>query len=127
MSRAIGIDIGTISSCVALFRKRRIAIITNNLGNGRTPSGAAFTDDERLVDDAAMDQAAMNLTNTVFGVKRMIGRKFSDPILQNDMPHWPFKTVRGDSERKEKGERTGFCAEEISAMVLSKMKTIAEQ
>jgi L1 cell adhesion molecule like protein len=131
MSTAIGIDLGTTYSCVGIFRHNRVDIIANDMGNRTTPSYVAFTDDERLVGDAAKNQAAMNPTNTVFDAKRMIGRKFSDPIVQKDMQHWPFKVVRGDSDRPQievewKGERKRFYPEEISAMVLGKMKEIAE-
>jgi L1 cell adhesion molecule like protein len=131
MSTAIGIDLGTTYSCVGIFRHNRVDIIANDMGNRTTPSYVAFTDDERLVGDAAKNQAAMNPTNTIFDAKRMIGRKFSDPIVQKDMQNWPFKVVRGDADRPQievqwKGERKRFYPEEISAMVLSKMKEIAE-
>jgi L1 cell adhesion molecule like protein len=128
---AIGIDLGTTYSCVGIFRHNRVDIIANDMGNRTTPSYVAFTEDERLVGDAAKNQAAMNPTNTVFDAKRMIGRKFSDPIVQKDMQHWPFKVVRGDADRPQvqvewKGETKRFYPEEISAMVLGKMKEIAE-
>mgnify|MGYP001034071426 FL=1 len=128
---AIGIDLGTTYSCVGVFRHNRVDIIANDMGNRTTPSYVAFTDDERLVGDAAKNQAAMNPTNTVFDAKRMIGRKFSDPIVQKDMQHWPFKVVRGDSDRPQievqwKNETKRFYPEEISAMVLGKMKEVAE-
>jgi L1 cell adhesion molecule like protein len=108
-----------------------VDIIANDMGNRTTPSYVAFTDGERLVGDAAKNQAAMNPTNTVFDAKRMIGRKFSDPIVQKDMVHWPFKVVKGESDRPQvevewRGERKRFYPEEISAMVLTKMKEIAE-
>ena len=128
---AIGIDLGTTYSCVGVFRHNRVDIIANDMGNRTTPSYVAFTDDERLVGDAAKNQAAMNPTNTIFDAKRMIGRKFSDPIVQKDMQHWPFKVVRGDADRPQievqwKGETKRFYPEEISAMVLGKMKEVAE-
>ncbi|KAH0794068.1 cytoplasmic heat shock protein 70 [Histomonas meleagridis] len=128
---AIGIDLGTTYSCVGVFRHGRVDIIANDMGNRTTPSYVAFTEDERLVGDAAKNQAAMNPTNTVFDAKRMIGRKFSDPVVQKDMQHWPFKVVRGDADRPRiqvqwKGETKQFYPEEISAMVLGKMKEIAE-
>ncbi|OHT15111.1 Heat shock cognate 71 kDa protein [Tritrichomonas foetus] len=101
------------------------------MGNRTTPSYVAFTEDERLVGDSAKNQAAMNPTNTIFDAKRMIGRKFSDSIIQKDMEHWPFKVIRGESDRPRievqwKGETKHFYPEEISAMVLSKMKEVAE-
>jgi heat shock protein 1/8 len=100
-------------------------------GNRTTPSYVAFTETERLIGDAAKAQTAMNPTNTVFGVKRLIGRKFSDPIVQADMRLWPFKVVRGPGDRPRievdyKGETKQLAAEEISSMVLIKMKEIAE-
>jgi L1 cell adhesion molecule like protein len=101
MRTAIGIDYGTTSCCVAVFRHKRVETILNNMGKPTTPSYVAFTDEERLVGDTARNQAVMNLTNTVFGVKRMIGRKFSDPILQQDMQRWPFKVIRGDADRPQ--------------------------
>jgi heat shock protein 1/8 len=99
--------------------------------NRTTPSYVAFTESERLVGDAAKNQAAMNPTNTVFDAKRLIGRKFNDPVVQADMKLWPFKVIRGDADKPMievdyKGERKVFSAEEVSAMVLNKMKTIAE-
>jgi L1 cell adhesion molecule like protein len=101
------------------------------MGNRTTPSYVAFTDEERLVGDAAKNQAAINPTNTVFDAKRMIGRKFSDPIVQQDMKHWPFKVVGSEGDRPKievqfKGETKQFFPEEISAMVLAKMKDVAE-
>jgi L1 cell adhesion molecule like protein len=101
------------------------------MGNRTTPSYVAFTEDERLVGDSAKNQAALNPANTVFDAKRLIGRKFSDPIVQKDMQHWPFKVVRSDGDRPKvqvqwKGETKEFFAEEISAMVLTKMKETAE-
>lgn len=128
---AIGIDLGTTYSCVGVFRHNRVDILANDMGNRTTPSYVAFTEDERLVGDAAKNQAAMNPQNTVFDAKRMIGRKFSDPIIQGDMKHWPFKVIRGDGDRPKiqvqfKGETKEFFPEEISAMVLGKMKETAE-
>ena len=128
---AVGIDLGTTYSCVGIFRHNRVDIISNDMGNRTTPSYVAFTESERLVGDAAKNQAAMNPTNTVFDAKRMIGRKFSDPIVQKDMKQWPFKVVRGEADRPSievewRGERKRFYPEEISAMVLTKMKEVAE-
>ena len=80
---AIGIDLGTTYSCVGVFRHNRVDILANDMGNRTTPSYVAFTEDERLVGDAAKNQCAMNPLNTVFDAKRMIGRKFSDPIIPN--------------------------------------------
>ena len=128
---AIGIDLGTTYSCVGVFRHNRVDIIANDMGNRTTPSVVAFTDDERLVGDAAKNQSAMNPTNTIFDAKRLIGRKFSDPVVQKDMQHWPFKVIRSDGDKPKfqvqfKGETKEFFPEEISAMVLSKMKDVAQ-
>ena len=128
---AIGIDLGTTYSCVGVFRHNRVDILANDMGNRTTPSYVAFTDEERLVGDAAKNQCAMNPQNTVFDAKRMIGRKFSDPTIQKDMKHWPFKVIRGEGDKPKiqvqfKGETKEFFPEEISAMVLGKMKETAE-
>ncbi|KAM0005019.1 putative Heat shock protein 70 family [Helianthus debilis subsp. tardiflorus] len=128
---AIGIDLGTTYSCVGVWQHDRVEIIANDQGNRTTPSYVAFTDSERLIGDAAKNQVAMNPTNTVFDAKRLIGRRFSDPSVQSDMKHWPFKVVPGAGDKpmivvSYKGEDKQFSAEEISSMVLIKMKEIAE-
>jgi L1 cell adhesion molecule like protein len=128
---AIGIDLGTTYSCVAVWQNDRVEIIANDQGNRTTPSYVAFTDEERLVGDAAKNQAAGNPLNTVFDAKRLIGRKFTDPVVQSDKKHWPFTVKEGKGGKPTievdwKGERKEFLAEEISAAVLSKMKTTAE-
>lgn len=129
-SKAIGCDIGTTSSVVAVYQNDRVEIISNDQGNRTTPSYVAFTDTERLVGDAAKNQVAMNPSNTVFDAKRLIGRKFDDPDVQNDIKHWPFKVVdRGNKpmiQVEYKGEEKVFAPEEISAMVVRKMKDVAE-
>jgi len=126
----IGIDLGTTYSCVGIFQNGRVEIIPNEQGNRITPSVVAFTDDERLIGDAAKNQAPMNPTRTVYDAKRMIGRKFDDPILQGDIKNWPFKVVSRDGKPcisvEVKGENKVFAPEEISAMVLVKMREIAE-
>jgi len=128
---SVGIDLGTTYSCVGVWQHGRVEIIANEQGNRTTPSYVAFTDSERLVGDSAKNQAAMNPINTVFDAKRLIGRKFSDPVVQADAKLWPFKLVRGEADKPMievdyKGERKQFSAEEISAMVLGKMKAVAE-
>jgi len=127
---AIGIDLGTTYSCVGVWQNGKVEIIANDQGNRTTPSYVAFTDTERLVGDPAKNQVAMNPENSIFDAKRLIGRKFGDPKVQDDMSHWPFKVVNvGDKpvfDVEFKGERKRFTPEEVSSMVLTKMKETAE-
>ncbi|XXG54701.1 hypothetical protein AAC387_Pa03g2514 [Persea americana] len=128
---AIGIDLGTIYSCVAVWKYDRIEIIPNDQGNRITPSCVAFTDEMRLIGDAAINQASSNSVNTIFDVKRLIGTRFSDESVQNDMKLWPFKVIAGRGDKpmilvEYKGEEKQFRPEEISSMVLAKMSEIAE-
>lgn len=129
--KAIGIDLGTTYSCVGAWLNDRVEIIANDQGNRTTPSYVAFTDTERLIGDAAKNQVAMNPENTVFDAKRLIGRRFSDPSVQNDMKLWPFKVIPGPGDKpmivvRYKGEQKQFSPEEISSMVLTKMRETAE-
>lgn len=127
----IGIDLGTTYSCVGVMQNGQVEIIANDQGNRITPSYVAFTSEERLIGDAAKNQAAMNPVNTIFDVKRLIGRKFTDPTVQRDRKLLPFKI--SDSNGKPmisvdiKGEEKSFSPEQISAMVLGKMKKTAEE
>jgi heat shock protein 1/8 len=127
---AIGIDLGTTYSCVGVFQHGKVEIIANDQGNRTTPSYVAFTDSERLIGDAAKNQVAMNPSNTVFDAKRLIGRKFDEPSVQSDMKYWPFKVINDGSKPKiqveYKNENKLFFPEEISSMVLVKMKETAE-
>merc|ERR1711881_120579 len=130
MAPAVGIDLGTTYSCVGVFEHGKVEIIANDQGNRTTPSYVGFTESERLIGDAAKNQVAMNPTNTVFDAKRLIGRKFDDPLVQADIKLWPFKVINESSRPKIqisfKGETKNFFAEEISSMVLTKMKETAE-
>ncbi|PSR82771.1 heat shock protein 70 family [Coniella lustricola] len=127
---AIGIDLGTTYSCVATYEGTNVEIIANEQGSFTTPSFVSFTDSERLIGEAAKNQAAMNPINTVFDVKRLIGRRFDDPTVKKDRESWPFKVVDENGTPKIEveylGETKQFSAQEISAMVLTKMKEIAE-
>ncbi|CAN6295587.1 unnamed protein product [Urochloa humidicola] len=128
---AIGIDLGTTYSCVAVWRGDRAEVIANDQGNRLTPSCVAFTGAERLVGEAAVNQAALNPCNTIFEVKRLIGRRLSDESVQEDVKLWPFKVVAGCEDRpmivvQFNGEEKQFSAEEISSMVLAKMRETAE-
>ncbi|PKY42550.1 heat shock 70 kDa protein 2 [Rhizophagus irregularis] len=128
---AIGIDLGTTYSCVAVWENElRVEIIANEQGNRTTPSYVAFADTERLIGDAAKNQAAMNPKNTVFDAKRLIGRRFDDPEVKADIKHWPFTVVEKDGapliQVEYQGETKNFTPQEISSMVLTRMKEIAE-
>ena len=128
---SVGIDLGTTYSCVGVWQNDKVEIVANDQGINTTPSYVAFTEEERLIGDAAKNQTARNPTNTVFDAKRLIGRKFSDATVQSDIKLWPFKVISGPAEKpliqiSFKGEEKKFQAEEISSMVLTKMKEIAE-
>lgn len=129
-SPGIGIDLGTTYSCVGVWQQGKVEIIANDQGNRTTPSYVAFTDSERLIGDAAKNQVAMNPNNTVFDAKRLIGRKYDDSKIQDDLKHWPFKVVNDAGKPKIqiefKGQMKTFAPEEISSMVLTKMKETAE-
>jgi len=128
---AIGIDLGTTYSCVANYEGAGVEIIANDQGSFTTPSFVSFTSEERLIGEAAKNQAAMNPANTVFDVKRLIGRRYDDPTVKKDIESWPFKVVdEGSGQPKVQveylGETKTFSPQEISAMVLGKMKEVAE-
>jgi len=126
----IGIDLGTTYSCVGVFKKGRVEIIANDQGNRITPSYVAFTDSERLIGEAAKNQAALNPENTVFDIKRLVGRRFDDATVQRDMKLMPYKIInKGGKPFVEvtfKNEVKQYSPEEISAMILTKMKETAE-
>nr|BAS01564.1 chaperone HSP70 [Lotharella vacuolata] len=129
--RVLGIDLGTTYSCVGLWVNSKVELFYNESGNRTTPSVVAFNDDEWLVGDPAKNQSIMNPENTVYDSKRMIGRKFSDEIVQKDMKSWPFKVVKGKDDNilikvMFKGAEKEYTPEEISSMVLVKMRDISE-
>ncbi|PYI18423.1 putative ER Hsp70 chaperone BiP [Aspergillus violaceofuscus CBS 115571] len=126
----IGIDLGTTYSCVGVMQNGKVEILANDQGNRITPSYVAFTDEERLVGDAAKNQYAANPRRTIFDIKRLIGRKFDDTDVQKDAKNFPYKVVNKDGKPVVKVEVNQtpkiLTPEEVSAMVLGKMKEIAE-
>ncbi len=127
MSKVIGIDLGTTNSCVAIMDGAQPRVIENAEGARTTPSIVAFTDDERLVGMAAKRQAVTNPENTIFGVKRLIGRRNDDTDLSKDKKNLPFKVIdggNGDAWIEAKGEK--YSPAQISAFILGKMKETAE-
>merc|ERR1719183_890842 len=126
----VGIDLGTTYSCVGIYKNGRVEIIPNDQGNRITPSYVAFTDDERLVGEAAKNQATINPSQTLFDVKRLIGRRFKDSTVQKDMKLLPFAIVDKGGKpmisAKVKGEDKVMSPEEVSSMILVKMKEVAE-
>lgn len=131
MPYSVGIDLGTTTSCISVWKSNQVEVIPNEHGNRTTPSMVAFTEEERLIGDAAKNQGSSNPKNTIFDAKRLIGRKYDDPSIQPLLAHWPF-TVSKSADNKPhidvdyKGERKSYLAEEISAMVLTKLKQTAE-
>ena len=128
MSKAIGIDLGTTYSCVGVFQNGVCEIIANSDGDRTTPSYVAFTDKETLCGQSAKNQVAMNTRNTVYDAKRLLGRKFSDPIVQCDLKHYSFKLVadKDDKPMVSLSNDKTYYPEQISAMVLGEMKKTAE-
>ncbi|KAL2138601.1 hypothetical protein VTI28DRAFT_6515 [Corynascus sepedonium] len=129
----IGIDLGTTYSCVGVMKGDRVDILVNDQGNRITPSYVAFAENgERLIGDAAKNQYANNPANTIFDIKRLIGRSYSDKGVQADLKHMPFKVMASSADKPMAevdvgGESKQFTPEEISAMVLAKMKDVAER
>ncbi|MFJ6343773.1 Hsp70 family protein, partial [Rhizobium sp. NPDC092017] len=128
MAKVIGIDLGTTNSCVAVMDGKDAKVIENAEGARTTPSMVAFTDDgERLVGQPAKRQAVTNPTNTLFAVKRLIGRRYEDPTVEKDKHLVPFNIVRGDNgDAWVEAQGKGYSPAQISAMILQKMKETAE-
>lgn len=128
--KAIGIDLGTTYSCVGIWQNDHVEIIANDQGNRTMPSYVSFTKEERLIGEAAKSAVANNPKNTVFDAKRLIGNNFNDEKVQSDMKHLSYNVINKDSkpfiEVEYKGETKVFAPEEISSMVLAKMKEVAE-
>jgi len=126
----IGIDLGTTFSCVGVWKNNRVEIIPNKTGRRTTPSVVAFTEERCLVGEAAKNHVVTNSENTLFDAKRLIGRRFNDSAVQEDMKHWPFKVVDRNNvphmQVMHRGETKTFAPEEVSAMILRKLKEDAE-
>jgi len=127
---AIGIDLGTTYSCVGVYQNGKVDIIANDQGDRTTPSYISFTDTERLVGISAKNASGSNPRNTVYDAKRLIGRMYSDPNVQKEIPHYSFKVVDSNSKPNISvtinDEEKIFTPEEISSMVLGDMKKTAE-
>ncbi|MES2145441.1 MAG: molecular chaperone DnaK, partial [Pseudomonadota bacterium] len=127
MAKVIGIDLGTTNSCVAIMDGAQPRVIENSEGARTTPSIVGFTDSERLVGQPAKRQAVTNASNTIFAVKRLIGRRFDDPVITKDQKNMPYKIVNGgngDAWVEARGEK--YSPSQVSAFILQKMKETAE-
>jgi heat shock protein 1/8 len=129
---AVGLDLGTCQSCVAVYQNERVEIIANEQGNRTTPSVVSFSDTERLVGDGAKNQASMNPVNTLYDVKRLMGKRFNDADVQEAIKNLSYKVVDDGNNRPQivvsyQGEEKKFYPEEVSAMVIGKMRDLAEQ
>ena len=128
---SIGIDLGTTFSCVSIVEDGKVKIIANQEGANTTPSYVAFKDNEHLVGQPALNQSLRNPENSIFDAKRLIGRKFVDKSVQEDMALWPFKVVDKGGlpfiSVKQKGVEKHYAPEEISSMILVKLKDIADR
>lgn len=127
---AVGIDLGTTYSCVGIYKHGRVEIIPNDQGNRITPSYVSFDGDERLLGEAAKHQATIHPTQTLYDVKRLIGRRFKDKVVQTDIGRLPYKIIEQGGQPmivvQVNGQDKHLRPEEVSAMILSKMKTTAE-
>ena len=127
MGKIIGIDLGTTNSAMAVMQAGKPEIITNSEGNRTTPSVVAINkNNERLVGQVANRQRVINPKNTIFGVKRLIGRNFNDKEVQKDIELMPYDIVKSGSGVKVKMADKEYSPEEVSAMILSKLKADAE-
>ena len=128
MTKVIGIDLGTTNSCVAVMEGRNAKVIENSEGMRTTPSMVAFTESgERLVGQAAKRQAVTNPENTFFAIKRLIGRRFADPMVKKDMDLVPYKIITGDNgDAWVEGRGKKYAPSQISAYKLQKIKETAE-
>ena len=128
--KSIGIDLGTTYSCVAVYQNGGVEIIANDQGNRTTPSYVSFTDNERLIGDAAKSISSQNPSNTIHDAKRLIGRDYNDENLQKQKKLVSYDICNSGGKPKikvkVKGEDKEFTPEEISAMILTKMKSIAD-
>ncbi|VVA21822.1 Hypothetical predicted protein, partial [Prunus dulcis] len=130
-NHAIGIDLGTTYSCVATWQADHVEILVNDHGNRTTRSYVTFTDSKRLVGDEAFNQAGRFPTNSIFDTKRLIGRRFSEASVQSDVKLWPFKVIEGPGDKPmivvtHNGQEKQCSAEDITSMVLEKMRKISE-
>jgi len=128
MSKVIGIDLGTTNSCVAVMEGSQAKVIENAEGQRTTPSMVAFTPSgERLVGQAAKRQAVTNPENTLFAIKRLLGRRFDDPVVQQNSKNVPYKLVKGDNgDAWVESQGKKYAPSQISAFILQKMKETAE-
>src|SRR5262245_5332497 len=128
MSKVIGIDLGTTNSCVAVMEGKTYKVIPNAEGANTTPSIVAVTESgERLVGQAAKRQAVTNPTNTIYAIKRLIGRRFEDPMVAKDMGLVPYKIVKADNgDAWVDIQAKRYSPSQVSAFILQKMKETAE-
>jgi L1 cell adhesion molecule like protein len=130
MTRAIGIDLGTTYSCVAVWQNNKVEIIANDQGNRTMPSYVSFTAEERLIGEPAKSSVSSNPSNTVFDSKRLIGQNFDEPKVQSLLNHFTYKVTAKDNKPminvEFRGEEKVFSPEEIAGMILGKLKEIAE-
>ena len=131
MNYSIGIDLGTTYSCAGVWRNNKVEIIPNNMGNRTTPSVVSFFEGKRYIGEQAKKQITKNYKNTIYDIKRLIGRDFNDKMVQEDIKSWPFK-VEKDSKNKPiiiveyNNEKKKLYPEQIAAMLLREIKEQAK-